>query len=92
MEIYIILCISFSIMYYISYVRDIIFVVKEVVKVHDAEGNFNPLLYSIVSLVLAAIGMPIYLFLILYSTKQNILYYASSGILLNHYDLELKEK
>lgn len=92
MEYYIIACISFAIMYYISYTRDVLFIVKNVAKLHDAEGDFNPVLYSIVSIVLTAIAMPIYLLMLLFTTKDKVLHYASSGILLKHYDLEVKEK
>lgn len=92
MELYIIACISFAIMYHIRYTIDVLHIVKEVAMMHEAEGNFNPLIYSVVQFILSIFLMPAYLIMMFTLSKNKILHEASVGILTKHYDLEAKEK
>lgn len=92
MELYIIACVSFAIMYYVRYTVDIIAIVHEVAAMHEATGDFNPTLYSIVQFILNTLLMPLYLFMMIILPKKKILHEASIGILTKHYDLEAKEK
>jgi hypothetical protein len=66
MEIYLIIALSFTIMYWWSYTREIILTVKGVENRFDKmDGSINPVIFSILSGVATFVAMPVYAYCIL---------------------------
>jgi len=91
MEIYILLAISFAIMFTFRYTKDIIYVVKGVAKVHEVNPRnyFLNVLY-IVFFILTAALWPVYLLVISTTERLELIQGWAKSILLRHYELELK--
>jgi hypothetical protein len=91
MEIYIIMCISFAILYHIRYVTDIIFITEEVAKIHDAESHFPKYYFIIINLIVSILLMPIVAFSVITNNRDEYIKSGASKILIKYYDLELKK-
>ena len=88
MEIYIILAISFAVMFSFRYTKDIIFTIREVAKVKDIEENkFLLNLMLVVFFISAALFMPAYLLVITTTERSHLIHQWSTRILIRHYGL-----
>lgn len=91
MEIYVILALSFAIMYHINYTNEILAVVKDVAVIHDAEATAPLFIYGIVSFLTTLVFMPGYVLQILLKSRDDIIRSVSSEVLVKFYDLEPKK-
>jgi hypothetical protein len=91
MDFYIILAISFAIMFTFRYTKEIAFTVQAVAKVHELQENklISIVIYPIL-FIIAALMMPVYAFIILNSSRSDLIHSWSKQILINHYGLEEK--
>jgi len=91
MEIYIIAAISFAIMFTFRYTKDIVFVIREVTKIHEIDPR-NLLLKSIyvIFFLLTAMLWPVYLLVISRTERMELIQEWSRSILVQHYELEIK--
>ena len=90
-EIYIIIAISFAIMFAFRYTRDIIFMVKGVAVIHEIDER--PQLLNGISVLLTLFSLiffPFYAILVLFSNRDKLIKEWSKQILVKYYDLELK--
>ena len=91
MEIYLIAAISFGIMFFHRYIRDIVHLVKAVAKIHDVENRDILLYFQALVLFIASIVLfPFYLVAVLRADRPVVIMNFSRSILLKHYDVELE--
>ena len=91
MEIYIIIAISFGLMFAYRYVKNIIFTVREVAKIHEVPER-GRLLYiiSFWMIVFSVIACPFYALVVLITDRQTLIKDWSRSILIKHYEVEIK--
>ena len=91
MEVYIIIALSFGIMFAYRYTRDIIYSIKEVARIHEVRQRHTLLnLFAFNTTVLSIVLMPIYALVVLFSDRQELIRSWSRLILVKYYDVELK--
>ena len=90
-EIYLIAALSFGIMFSFRYIKEIVFMVKNVAKTHGIDQKDNTL-YALSTMlgVLSVIGFPAYALLVIFSDRKKVIMDYARLILLKYYDLELK--
>ena len=91
MTIYIIIAISFALMFLFRYIKEIVYTVREVAKVHEV-GTRLALLYSlgVMLFILSLVAMPAYAITVLFSNRQSLIKQWSRVILTKYYDVQLK--
>ena len=89
---YIIIALSFALMYTISYGWEIIQTVLDVLYMFDMdyieENTWNPGYYITMVFTMSLIGMPLFLFLVLAQDKYETVKFASAHILQKYYGFE----
>lgn len=89
MELYLILAISFAIMYYFRYTREIIQTTLEVAELFDdLESTFNIAIYSILTFADSLIFMPLYAYKIIKISRYDYIKERSMHVLKMHFGLE----
>jgi len=88
-EYYVIIALSFGIMYTYSYGLEIVQTVRDVEKIvtDNAENIWNSNLYIFFTFIVSSIAMPIFLGLIIIQKKYDTIKYASAYILKKYYGL-----
>ena len=78
-------------MFLFRYIKEIIYTVREVARVHEIDTK-ETLLRSIgiMLFILSLIAMPVYAITVLFSDRQNLIKHWSRLILVKYYDVELK--
>jgi hypothetical protein len=90
-ELYIIMAISFGIMFAARYTINIIKSVQEVAKIHKVKSR-NLVLYtfSIFLFLLTIVAFPLYAFTLIFKDRWLLIHKYTELILLTYYDVELK--
>jgi hypothetical protein len=91
LEIYIILALSFAIMFSWRYIFEVIYYVTAVAKVHEIDRK--PLFLGTLSIsffIVVALSAPLYLIYIMSNDRKDIIRAYTRSILQKYYDLELK--
>jgi hypothetical protein len=91
MEYYIILAISFAIMYHFRYTKEILEVVKQVAIIHDATPNATIKLYSFITFFITIIAFPLYAIVTITQPREKIIKEHSTTVLITYYDLVNKK-
>lgn len=92
LEYYIIVALSFSLMYSISYGWEIVQTVLDVLYIFEMdyvkEDKWNPGYYMTMVFTMSLIGMPLFLFLVLAQDKYETVKFAAAHILKKYYGFE----
>ena len=89
MEIYLILCLSFAMMYWWNYTREIILTVRGVEDRFDKmHGSINPVLFSIFTGVATFVAAPVYAYMIFTTDKRAYIKDMATTIVKKQHELE----
>ncbi len=89
MEIYLILAISFAIMYYVRYTREIISIIEGVAGLFDnTEHTFKPIIYIVNKFILTSFLWPLYILPVFTKNRYTYIKECSTEQLKAHYGLE----
>lgn len=88
MEIYLIMCLSFTLMYWWNYTREIILTVQGVEnKFDEMDYSMNPIIFSILSGIATFVAMPVYAYCILAIPKRKYIKDIATTIVKKQHEL-----